>query len=412
MRPSALLFMYRRRLKAHRAQELFAAIGIAIAVALVFAAMLAESSISSSAGRVVHTVIGPADLQLRARGDGGFDEATLARVKRLPGVKQAAPLLEQTATVTAASGRRISVEVAGTDLRLAVLDGLAETLPIGSLSTNGIALSQASAQALGMGRSSSRRATVSLKLRGQAVTLPVSAVLGAEAAGALARSLVTVMPLSHLQRIVGLRGKVTRIFVQSEPRQKAAVRAELQRLYGGRLEVAPADEDIALLRQALGPSDLASGLFASIGAVLGFLLAFNAMLLTVSDRRRVIADLRIAGARRATVVEMVLFEALCLGIPASLLGLGAGYLLSTGVFHQSTKYLAEAFTLSGGAVVSTRAALLSLLGGILATCLASAVPLLDLRRGRARDAIYEERGDPGNALNRTLRVRLAVSALC
>jgi putative ABC transport system permease protein len=412
MRPSALLYMYRRRLKAHRAQELFAAIGIAIAVALVFSAVLAEGSISSSAGRVVHTVIGPADLQLRARGGDGFAEATLARVKRLPGVKQAAPLLEQTATVTSANGRHISVEVAGTDLRLAVLDGLAETLPIGSLSTSGIALSQTSAQALGMGGSAARRGAVSLKLRGQAVTLRVSAVLGPEAAGALAHAFVAVMPLSRLQQIAGLRGRVTRIFVQSEPGQRAAVRSELQRLAGGRLEVAPADEDIALLAQALGPSDLASGLFASIGALLGFLLAFNAMLLTVSDRRRAIADLRIAGAGRVTIVEMVLFEALCLGIPASLLGLLTGYLLSVGVFHQSTSYLAEAFTLSGSTVVGARAVIFSLIGGVLATCLASAVPLLDLRRGRARDAIYEERGVPGNALSGALRARLAAAALC
>src|ERR1700691_5827300 len=109
MRPSALLFMYRRRLKAHLAQELFAALGIAIAVALVFAAILDEGSISSSAGRVVHDVIGPADLQLRARGEEGFAEATNTRVKRLPGVRQAAPLLEQTATVASARGRSISL---------------------------------------------------------------------------------------------------------------------------------------------------------------------------------------------------------------------------------------------------------------------------------------------------------------
>jgi len=412
MRPSALLFMYSRRLKAHRAQELFAAVGIAIAVALVFAALLAEGSISSSAARVVHTVIGPADLQLRARGGEGFPEAMSTRVKRLPAVRQAAPLLEETATVTAADGRSIAVTVAGTDLRLAVLDGLAETLPLGSLSTSGIALSQASAGALGLGRSAAKSAQVTVKLRGRAFTLPVSAVLGAEAAGALSGARVAVMPLSHLQRLAGLPGRVTRVFVQSKAGQQADVRAELTQLAGGRVEVAPADADIALLGQALGPSDLASGLFASIGAVLGFLLAFNAMLLTVSDRRRAIADLRIAGARRVTIAEMVLFEALCLGIPASLLGLGAGYLLSTGVFHQSTSYLAEAFTLSGGTVVSTRAVLLALLGGILATCLASAVPLLDLRRGRARDAIYEERGVPGHSLNRGLRARLTTGALC
>lgn len=422
MRPSALLYMYRRRLRTHGVQELFAGIGIAVAVALVFAAIVSESSISSSAARVVRTVIGPSSLQLRARGPDGFDEALLARVKRLPGVRQAAPLLEQSVTVVGPGGRRLRVQLAGTDLRLAVLDGLAETLPIGSLSSRGIGLSQAAAQALGIGPSAIRQAaveraaagrpSVSLKLRGHAYALRVTAVLGHEAAGALARAYAAMMPLARMQQLADLPKKVTRIFVQTDPGRRTEVAAELRRLAGGRLEVAPADQDVALLGQALGPSDLASGLFAAIGALLGFLLAFNAMLLTVSDRRRAIADLRMSGARRATIVEMVLFEALCLGVPASLAGVLAGYALSSGVFAQSTGYLAEAFTLSGGTVVSARAVALSLAGGVLAACAASAVPLLDLRRGRPRDAIYRQDGAPGQALSSGLRARLAGAALC
>lgn len=411
MRPSALLYMYRRRLRTHALQELFAAVGVAVAVALVFAAIVSESSISGSAARVVHTVTGPASLQLRARSGEGFEEALLARVKRLPGVRQAAPLLEQTATIVGPGGRQARVQLAGTDLRLAVLDGLAETLPIGSLSTRGIGLSQASAQALGLSPVA-HRASVTLALRGRSYPLRVTAVLGPEAAGALSGAYAAVMPLQRMQQLAGLPGRVTRIFVQTLPGRRAAVQAELERLAGGRIQVASASQDIALLGQALGPSDLASGLFAAIGALLGFLLAFNAMLLTVSDRRRAIADLRMAGARRATVVEMVTFEALCLGVPASLVGVLGGYALSSSVFHQSTGYLAEAFTLSGGTVVSARAVTLSLVGGVLATCLASAVPLLDLRPGRPRDAIYEQDGVPGQAFSGASRLRLGAGALC
>jgi hypothetical protein len=94
-----------RRLRVHAAQELFAGAGIAIAVALVFAATVAESSIAGSSGEVVRAVAGPASLQLRARDGQGFDERLLARVERLPGVRRAAPLLEQTATVRARGGR-------------------------------------------------------------------------------------------------------------------------------------------------------------------------------------------------------------------------------------------------------------------------------------------------------------------
>ena len=410
MRPSTLVYMYRRRLRAHGVQELLAAVGIAIAVALVFAAIVAEQSISSSADRVVRTVIGPASLQLQSRSGDGFDEALLARVKRLPGVKQAAPLLEQAATIAGPSGRSVRVQLAGADLRLAVLDGLGETLPIGALSTDQIGLSRATAGALGIGAKGAGSA-VTLKLRGHGYPLTVSSVLGPREAGALSQALVAVMPLSRMQSLSGLPGRVTRILVQTRPGREAQVRAELQRVAGGRVEVAPADRDIALLAQALGPSDLASGLFAAIGALLGFLLAFNAMLLTVSDRRRAIADLRIAGARRASIVEMVLFEALCLGVVASLVGLLTGYLLSAGVFHQSTGYLAQAFTLSGGTVVRGGAVALALAGGVLATCLASIVPLLDLRRGRARDAIYKESGAPGHSLGKATRIRLAATGL-
>jgi putative ABC transport system permease protein len=411
MRPSTLLYMYTRRLRAHGVQELFAALGIAVAVALVFAAMLAEQSIPSSAGQVVRAVTGPASLQLRARGGEGFDEAVLARVKRLPGVEQAGPLLEQSATIVGPGGRQARVQLAGADLRLAVLDGLGETLPIGTLTSNRIGLSRATAQALGLSRAVAGRATVFVKLRGGAHAVEVSAVLGPREAGALALAPVAVMPLRYMQQLSGLEKRVTRVYIQTLPGRRAAVRAELARLAGGRLEVAAADQDIAQLRQALGPSNLASGLFAAIGALLGFLLAVNAMLLTVSDRRRTIADLRVAGAPRASVIEMVLFESLCLGLAASLAGLLAGYALSVGVFHQSTGYLAQAFTLSGGTVVQTRAALLALLGGVLATCLASAVPLLDLRRGRARDAVYKEAGVPGDALGGPSRMRLAAAAL-
>ena len=46
MRPYALAYLYRRRLRVHAMQELLAGIGIAIAVALVFASTVAQSSIA------------------------------------------------------------------------------------------------------------------------------------------------------------------------------------------------------------------------------------------------------------------------------------------------------------------------------------------------------------------------------
>jgi putative ABC transport system permease protein len=407
--PYALLYIYRRRLRADAIPELLAAIGIAIAVALVLAAIVAEGSIAGSSGRVVRGVVGKATLQLQARSGQGFDEHVLAQVEAIPGVKQAAPLLEQTATVVGSNGRRVRVDLAGTDVALAVLNGLAHTLPLDALTPGGIGLSRATASELGLEHAQPGKRVI-LQLRGRAIPLRVSAVLGAEAAGAVSHALVAVMPLQRLQRSAGLVRRVTRILVQSRPGAERTVKRRLEAIAAGRLTVAPANQDVTQLRQALRPSDLASQLFAAIGALLGFLLAFNAILLTVPERRQAIADLRLAGTRRGAIVQIVAFQALCLGLVATLAGLALGYALSVWVFHQPTGYLAEAFTLSGATIVGVGPLLIAGLGGLAATFLASAVPLLDMRRGRARDAVYREAGMPGNALDaRTQRTLFAAS---
>jgi putative ABC transport system permease protein len=409
VRPYALVYLYSRRLRVHRVQELLAGLGVAVAVALVFAAMVANGSVAGSAGEVVHAVIGPADLQLHARDSAGLDQRLLARVQRLPGVRQAAPLLEQTATLVGPRGTRTTVDLAGADLSFALLNGLARTLPIAAFAPGGIGISRTSAAELGVKGGSG--ASVELQLRGRVHSLKVASVLGPEAAGPLAQARIAVVPLQRLQQLAGLPGRLTRILVRSRPGQRERVRTELRKLAGGRLTVARADADIALLRQALRPSDQASGFFAAISALLGFLFAFNAMLLTVPERRQAIADLRLIGTRRAAIVQIVAFQALCLGLLASMLGLAAGYALSLGVFHQSSSYLAEAFTLGSNTVVGIGPLLLAVLGGLLATFLASAVPMLDLRRGRALDAVYAADGAPGNTLSEGLELRLGLLAV-
>jgi putative ABC transport system permease protein len=410
LRPYALVFLYRRRLRVHRVQELLAGVGVAIAVALVFAAMIANASVAGSAGEVVHAVAGPASLQLHARSPEGLEERLLTRVEHLAGVEQAVPLLEQSATIVGPGGRA-NVTLAGADVSLGRLDGLARTLPIAAFSPGAIGLTRASAEAVGVTDANAASVEVSLELRGAVQRLKVAAVLGREAAGALSQAPISVLALPNLQQLAGLQGRLTRILIQTRPGREASVRAELNRLVGGRVTVATTDAEVALLHQALRPSDQASGFFAAISALLGFLFAFNAMLLTVPERRQAIADLRLIGTKRAAVVQIVAFQALCLGIVASLVGLLAGYALSLGAFHQSSGYLAEAFTIGTNTVVGIRPLLLSLGGGILATCLASAVPLLDLRRDKALDAVYFEDGGSGNVLDRPSQLRLALAVV-
>ncbi len=408
----ALVYFYRRRLRAHGIQELLAGVGIAAAVALVLAAGISQTSIAGSTRQVLRAVIGPANLQLRSRAADGFPEAELRRVEAIPGVEQTAPLLERDVHLRGADGRIASIYLAGTDVSLGVLDGLGRTLPLAAYEPGTIAISATSARALGIARVDVARHTqVSVLVGGLAHRVTVSAVLGSEAIGVLAGAHVAVMPIATMQRLLAAPGKVTRILVRAGTRREASVAGKMRTLAGARLIVSGSEQDIAQLRQALHPGAQASALFAIIGALLGLLIAFNAMLLTVPERRQAIADLRLSGTRRSAIVQLVMFQALCLGIAASAVGVGVGYVLSRWVFQQSTGYLAEAFALSGGTVVPAGTVALAALGGVLVTCVASSVPLLDLRRSRPRDAIYLAVETPGDTLGADGRQWLSLGAI-
>lgn len=408
MGPYALIWLYRRRLRVHAVQEMLAGLGVAIAVALVFATTVAAGSIAGSAGEVVRAVIGPATLQLHSRQGGGMPESVLHQVERLPGVRQAAPILEQRASILA-GGRSVQVDLAGADTALVVLDGLGHTLPRQTLTAGGVGLSIVAADALaipaqalpgrpGAGLALNRHVTV--KLDGRARRMEVSAVLGTEAFGALAKASVAVMPLKELQRLSGLQGHISRVLVATKPGREAQVRAELSALAAGRIDVAGADQDVALLRQALRPSAEANAFFATVAAVIGLLFAFNALLLTMPERRRAIADLRLLGVKRGAIVQMLFFQSLALGATACLLGLLGGYLLSLHLLNESPHYLTEAFTLGGGIVLAAQPMLVAIGVGLLAAFLASAVPLLDLRQHGTVDAVYQSGEQQGSGISR------------
>lgn len=416
---SALVYFYARRLRTHPVQELLAGVGIAVGVALVFAVQVANSSITGGSGHVLRSVVGVADLQLKARGAQGIDERLSEKVRSLPDVALAAPVLDVNGTARGPGGRTV-VQVASADPTLASLSGIVRAIGQSHLVPQDHALPEvvvprAVASALGISGTLTAglpkpAPVITLDVRGRATRVNVIAVLGGEEAGALANALAVIAPLEALQQMASMRGRITTVLVESRPGRRAQVRRELQALAGGRMSVAPATADLRLLQQASVPRDQATGFFAFVSALVGILLAFNAMLLSTPERRRMVADLRIQGTRPRDLAQLLLFQALCLGLVASLVGILLGDLLSHSIFHETPGYLALAFPLGTQTVVGWQPIVFALAGGVAATCLAACPPLLDLRRSRAVDAVYFEAGEPGQAMSRRTQIRLVAVA--
>ena len=70
-------------------------------------------------------------------------------------------------------------------------------------------------------------------------------------------------------------------------------------------------------------------------------------MLTVPQRRSLIEDLRLDGYTRRMIVQVLLLDALVLGVLASVLGLLLGELLSVALFSSNPGYLSFAFPIGG-----------------------------------------------------------------
>jgi putative ABC transport system permease protein len=376
MRPGNVLHLYHVRVRARLVQELFAIVGIAAGVALLFASQVASQSLSSSVAELSHGIVGNASLQLLARDPHGMPEALLTRVRAISGVRVAAPLLEASAQASGPHGSA-SVELVGADSSLRQLGGglVARTELEPFAGIGAVLLPAPLASRLGVTKFGRE---VTLKLYGRTAQAPLYQQLYSRQIGGLVASPIVIAPLFFAQEMAGLPGRVSRILVQPAPDRESAVRGALSQLAGGRLNVQGTDYDERLFAKAAAASNQSTALFALISALVGFLFAFNAMLLTVAPRRRLIAELRRDGYTPATVLAVLLLDALVLGSVACLLGLALGEELSIHLFGSNPGYLGSAFAVGTQRVVTWQSVAVAVVGGMLAATVAVLSPLRDI----------------------------------
>lgn len=382
MRLSNLLHLYRIRVRARLVQELLALVGIAVGVALLYAASVANTSLTDSVERLTTGIVGNARFQVEARSAAGFDARLLGRVERLPGVQAAAPMLDVQANVVGPGGRR-SVLLVGGDPRFARLGGafVREFRSAELARQRAIGLPTQLARVLGL----SIGGSAGIEIAGRRRAALVGVLLDRPDIGDLADSPVAIAPLAYAQRLAGMPGRVTRIYVTSAPGRARQVEAGLRRLADDRLNVHPARFDVTLFDKAALPTHASTTLFFAFSAGVGFLFAFSAMLLTVPQRRRLIGDLRADGFGRRVVLQVLVLDALVLGAVASLLGIGLGELLSRAFFGPTPGYLGYTFPIGAQRIVTAHSVLIAVAGGLLAATAAAVAPYGRVR-SRARRA--------------------------
>ena len=402
LRLSVLRDHYRARLRKHVVAELLAGAGIAIGVALVFGVLVANSSITGTTAALIRAVNGTATLQLASRSSAGFSQSLANQAGELPGVKNAADVLRENAIIVGPRGRQ-SIQLVGVTANIVALGGSAtQNLGAGAeLLQGGIGLPATLAATIG----ARAREEVTILAAGEAHRALVRAVLGSGTIGPIAASPIAVGLLPAAQKLTDEPGRVTQLLIEPEPGKGPLVIGELHRLAAGRVEVEPASHELGVLNQTAKPQSQSTALFAAISAMVGFLLAFNAMLLTLPDRRRFVVGLFREGFKLGQILVILAFQAFALGLLASLAGIVLGDALARTLFHQTPVYLAVAFPITIHQSIQLGVALLAVAGGILATLLASLPPVFNLRSAR-RSA--NKRQTIGSRLGRNIPQALGI----
>lgn len=300
--------------------------GIAIGVALVFAALSVDAAASSGAAGYAREISGRADLVVRAFGEGALSPASLRAVSGTPGVIQASPQVRRP-TFASDQGRSLgAVTLVGVDPaadRALHDEALTAGTPLSTGDPAGVLVSATWAAAHGLTVGS----PLTLVGGGGEHTFTVRGLLAASGAALADDGRLAYVTIDAARSLFALdAGAADLVEVRVDP---AVGVAQVETRLEARLTTQPyllstaADEAAAL---GGATRDVGSGLLfvAAIVLFVGALLVADALAMSVAERTREVGLLRSAGATRGQVHRMVLEEAMWLGIGGAALGIALG----------------------------------------------------------------------------------------
>jgi putative ABC transport system permease protein len=219
--------------------------------------------------------------------------------------------------------------------------------------------------------------TIKVNARGAASSARVVGVLRFGTVKSLGKATIAVFDVGTAQRLFHKQGHYDSVLVAGKPGTSAAdVRRAVADAAGPGAQVQTAQEQDRFtldgLKKFIGIIKTVLLVFGGVAIFVGAFTIFNTLSITVAQRTREFAMLRMVGAARRQVLGSVMLEALALGLGASIIGLGVGFLLAGGlnaVFGALDLELPQA-----GTVFEARTAVVALLVGTLVTLAAGFKP--------------------------------------
>jgi putative ABC transport system permease protein len=323
-----------RSLLARRGRTVLSIVGIALGIAVLYAALATDAGIAASIDRTVRDLVGRADLRVEAFGPKGLSAESLRAVEDAPGASLVAPALERRTYLvpptSAPDGAAAApVTALGIDpVREERVRGL--VLASGGELTNAEASQALITQTLAASTGIPLGGSVTFQAPdGAPVDLKVVGILAGDGPLVGAAGRTVVLPLATMQRIFG-DATVSRIdVVAGEGASPADVAAAIGVALTSQPYVLSSPGDVAdSLRSSTADFRSTTALIAAVALFVGAFLIFNTLSMTVTERVRELALLRAAGATSGQLVRFVLVQAVGLGFFGAVLGIALGLVLA------------------------------------------------------------------------------------
>ena len=300
---------------------------------------------------------------------------TLAKVKAVPGVEEAEGSVGSDATLLDKQGKAITSNGPPTLITSASTVKAFESLdyPSGGppKTADEVAIDRGTSKKYGFKVGD----TVTVTSDAPAKQYKVSGVATLDGKDNLAGAKLVVMTLPEAQRMTGHDGYDS-ISVATGSNSPDKVKAAIKQVLGGDFTVRTgkeaAEQQAQDLSDALGFIRTALLVFAAVALLVGGFLIFNTFTVTVAQRTKEFALLRVLGASRRQVLRSVLIETFAVGVIASILGVLVGIALAPALAAMLKAFGIDLGTT--GLVISPGTVIIGLVIGVVATMVSGFVP--------------------------------------
>ena len=378
-----------RHLRHHRGRTFLSVAGIALGVGVFVSVQLAIYTAIESFNVSVDHVSGKANLQVTSFGR-GFSEEVYLKVKKVPGVKVATPVIQYVSKID---------EPIGEPLYLLGIDAFSdkpfreyqfhEAEEDGLLflkNPHSIAITEKLANRHGLKKGEK----INLIVGSKKVPLTITNLLKMEGpANSLEGNfgLIDIASAQEALEKVGLIDRIDLMVDKSIPIE--VIERELKKVIPPGVEIRRSDTRSGQIEKMVSAFHLNLTSLSFISLIVGMFLIYNAISVSVIQRRREVGILRSVGLTRPQVLSLFIGEAALIGCLGSLAGLGIGIGLAKAMLYLVSRTITALYILvkAEHLLISPSVLMAGFGMGMLASILSSIGPAREASKVAPKEAL-------------------------